>query len=306
MNRKTIFFSLLALLMLNVSAGCSSSDDDDTNTTADNNGRRPRLLTITEAEGETRATLTTENNELAAQWTASDNITCCNLDYSEMVSSAQTSNMTAVSTAKTTQFTGTVDCVTGDRLAIVYPATTFTGSTSFKYTIGLSDQDGTLATLATSYHYVYGVAKVESVTDGTANATMAKMKSLLTVCKFSFVDKADNSPITISRLDISYDNDGDGGNSGTYPQSATVTAAADPTAVKATAVAGSGPLTVTPAAPAQEVYVALLPVGTNEAKRTFRFTVTDSNGATYTGTARAALYEGGYLAATGLMLTKNQ
>ncbi len=42
------------------------------------------------------------------------------------------------------------------------------------------------------------------------------------------------------------------------------------------------------------------------AQRTFSFTVSDGSGNTYTGTARATLAEGEYIAATGLKLTQNE
>jgi len=309
MNRKTIFFSLLAL-MLNVSAGCSGSDDDDAKPTVDDNGRRPRMLTVTEEAGETRATLTSENNELTAKWNVEDEVTCCNIS----LFGKNNCPLTAVNSAEVSQFNGTVTCTTNDKLAIVYPAREFkflNSDYSFSYTIDLSGQDGTLETLAKDFHYVYGVATVESVTGTTANATMAKMKSLLTVCKFSFVNKADSSPITVSSLDICYSYDGVGGSTDSYPQSATVTANENPDNVHAIeapsgALGGASPLTVRLTPPADAVYVALLPVGSSASKRTFRFTVTASDGNTYTGKASAWLNEGGYVEATGLKLTKTE
>lgn len=48
--------------------------------------------------------------------------------------------------------------------------------------------------------------------------------------------------------------------------------------------------------------MALLPTN---GQRTFRFTVTDDSGNTYSGTAKATLTEGDYVVATGLKLTKN-
>ena len=161
--------------------------------------------------------------------------------------------------------------------------------------------DGTLATLATRFHYVFGKAQVTAVTDATADATMPKMKSLLTVCKFSFVDKSNDAAIPIQTLTISYG--GNGSDAGKYPQTATVicdknTAQDD---VHATGAAGSSEaLTITCPTAQAAVYVALLPT----AQRTFRFTVSGGSGSTYTGTAKATLTEGEYVEATGLKLTK--
>ncbi len=138
------------------------------------------------------------------------------------------------------------------------------------------------------------------VTETTANATIGKMKSLLTVCKFSFKDKNTGDAIPIKSLSISYST-GDS-NNGKYPQSATVaigvnTAQND---VHATGADITAPLTIS-ASGQTEVYVALLPTA---AQSTFNFTVSDGNGNTYSGTANATLVEGEYVDATGLKLTK--
>ena len=255
----------------------------------------------------TRATLV-EDNGLTASWTAgNDRLTYCNLmrtKYSEQTETYEPifGNLTAASTAATSQFTGNVTCSAGDYLAVVYPAATFT--TNSQYTIALSGQDGTLAGLATRFHYVYGKALVNSVTDATADATMPKMKSLLTVCKFSFVNKDGGAVIPIKSLSISYG--GTGSDVGTYPQTATVAIGAntEQADVHATGAAGSSEaLTVTCSTVQDAVYVALLPTA---AARTFSFSVSDGSGNSYTGTAKATLTEGEYVEATGLRLTKQQ
>ena len=299
-----------------VFAGATAcSGDDDTKSTKETekapveNEVKVRRLTITEADdgaAEARQALTraslTEDDGLTAKWTAGDALTYCNLsrvDYGNG-EAPYSGGLTAASTAATSQFTGDVECRKGDYLAVVYPAATFT--TNSQYTIALSGQDGTLAGLATRFHYVYGKALVNSVTDATADATMPKMKSLLTVCKFSFVDKATNEAIPVKSLSISYG--GTGGDAGKYPQTATVAIGAntEQADVHATGAAGSSEaLTVTCPSAQDAVYVALLPTA---APRTFSFTVSDDSGNTYTGTAKATLTEGEYVEATGLRLTK--
>lgn len=249
-----------------------------------------------------RASLVEDDGILNASWTAGDGLTYCNLSRMNHVTDPEDDypifgNLTATTTAVISQFTGDVECAKGDYLAVVYPVTTF--ETNKSYTISLTGQDGTLSTLATSYHYVYGKAHVESVTETTANATMQKMKSLLTVCKFSFIDKTTGNDIPVSTLDISYGSDSS--DQDTYPQSAMVAISdiTDPKNVHAEGVQGSASLTVN-AGSATEVYVALLPT---DAERTYRFTVTNSSG-TFTGTAKAHLVEGEYVVATGLKLTR--
>ena len=306
---------VLGGMMLAGLTACSGDDDTATNDNAPqtaDDGVKVRRLTITEAEGgaaEARQALTraslTEDDGLTAKWTAGDALTYCNLSrmqYNGEEYIPVSGNLTATTTAATSQFTGNVACSTNDYLAVVYPAATF--ETNERYTISLAGQDGTLAGLATRYHYVFGRAHVTSVTETTANATMEKMKSLLTVCKFSFVNKEGGAAIPIKSLSISYG--GIGGDVGTYPQTATVAIGAntEQADVHATGAAGSSEaLTVTCSTAQDAVYVALLPTS---AQRTFSFTVTDSSGNTYSGTAKATLTEGDYVVATGLKLTQNE
>ena len=298
-----------------VFAGATAcSGDDDTKSTKETekspveNEVPVRRLTITEVEGDaadakqalTRATLADQDGELTALWTADDRLTYCNLSRTNPNTyEPYTGPLTAASTAAISQFTGDVACITGDYLAVVYPATTFEKNDS--YTISLSGQKGTLSGLATNYHYVYGKAYVTSVTETTATAEMVRMKSLLTVCKFSFEDKATGYVLPITTLEISYG--GAGSDQNTYPQTATVAVSDDtePEDIHAIGVEGSTiPLSISAAEGATEVYVALLPSG---GKRTFNFTVTNDSG-TYSGTAKATLNEGEYMEATGLKLTK--
>ena len=305
---------VLGGMMLAGLTACSGDDDTATNGSAPqtaDDGVKVRRLTITEVEGDaaearqalTRASLT-ENGGLTASWTAGDKLTYCNLMRMQKNGEEDvpvSGNLKATTTAATSQFTGDVVCDAGDYLAVVYPAATFT--TNSQYTIALTEQDGTLARLATRFHYVYGKALVNSVTDATADATMPKMKSLLTVCKFSFVDKSSNAAISIKTLTISYG--GSGGDADKYPQTATVscdinTEQAD---VHATGNESSEPLTINCQTAQAAVYVALLPTAE---QRTFRFTVTDGSGKTYSGTAKAKLTEGEYVVATGLKLTQNE
>ena len=303
-KRKQYLWAVLGCMMLTGMTACSS--DDDTTDIPDD-GVKVRRITITQTDDAaarqmlTRSTLV-ESDGLTASWTAGDGLTYCNLNRTNPMNyEIYTGPLTAASTASTSQFTGNVTCNAGDYLAVVYPAATF--ETNESYTISLSGQDGTLGTLATNYHYVYGKAYVTSVTDNTANATMEKMKSLLTVCKFSFVDKASGKAIPIQTLAISYA--GSGSDVGKYPQTAKVTIGVNmaQTDVHATGVAGSSPLLLEGAGEATAVFVALLPTS---GQRTFNFTVTDGSDNTYTGTAKATLTEGEYVAATGLKLTQNE
>ena len=264
MRTKEQFLMLWMLggMMLAGLTACSGSDEEPSKP---DDGVKVRRITITETEGAasarqvmTRASLAEGDGILTALWTADDGLTYCNLSRVDRGNSdaPYSGLLIANSTAATSQFTGDVYCLAGDYLAVVYPATTF--ETNDSYTISLTGQNGTLSKLATNYHYVFGKATVTEVTETTANATIGKMKSLLTVCKFSFKDKNTGDAIPIKSLSISYST-GDS-NNGKYPQSATVaigvnTAQND---VHATGADITAPLTIT-ASGQTEVYVALLP-----------------------------------------------
>ena len=202
MNRKntSLMLCLLGGMMLAGLTACSGSDEEPSKP---DDGVKVRRITITETEGAasarqmmTRASLAEGDGILNASWTAGDGLTYCNLSKTNPMNyDVYSGGLTAVSTAATSQFTGDVYCLAGDYLAVVYPATTF--ETNDSYTISLTGQNGTLSKLATNYHYVFGKATVTKVTETTANATIGKMKSLLTVCKFSFKDKNTGDAIPI-------------------------------------------------------------------------------------------------------------
>jgi hypothetical protein len=133
------------------------------------------------------------------------------------------------------------------------------------------------------------------------------MKSLMTVCKFSFEDKDHpGTSLPISSLQIKKGGTGSP-YIGTYPQQGTVYIAQNVSAWNVsvdpeweTTAAGGKPLTIdTKGVNPTEVYVALFP----DMGATYSFTVT-SGGNTYTGEATAALNEGEYVVAP-LKLTKN-
>ncbi len=164
---------LLGGLVFAGATACSS--DYDTKSTKDTekapveNEVKVRRLTITEVEGDaadakqalTRATLAEDESGLVPSWKAGDELTYCNLSrmqYNGEEYVPISGNLTATTTAATSQFTGNVTCSADNYLAVVYPAATFT--TNSQYTIALSGQDGTLAGLATRFHYVYGKALV--------------------------------------------------------------------------------------------------------------------------------------------------
>ncbi len=266
-----------------------------------------------------QATITENGVVLDALWNAGDAVFYRNLSRNEYTDPQEGpvdlyGVLEADKDGSVASFSGDrVWCTEDDQLALIYPAPdpadfTFHDSPlSAEYTISVAGQDGTLATLAKDFHHIYGIASVVSVTETTANAELAQMKSLMTVCKFSFVDENHPStPLPITSLQIKKGGTGSP-YIGTYPQQGTVYIAQSVSAWDVsvdpeweTTAAGGKPLTIdTKGVNPTEVYVALFP----EMGATYSFTVI-SGGNTYTGEATATLKEGEYVPATGLKLTK--
>ena len=273
-----------------------------------------------------QATITENEGVLDALWNAGDAVFYRNLSHNEFEDTEHnlvplSGTLYADKSERIASFSGDrVWCTEKDQLALIYPALdvenhpelfTFHDSPlTASYTISVAEQDGTLETLAEKYHHIYGIASVVSVTETTANAELAEMKSLMTVCKFSFEDKNHpGTPLPITSLQIKKGGTGSP-YIGTYPQQGTVYIAQSVSAWNVSVnpeweITGGKPLTITPTGSPTEVYVALFP----DMGATYSFTVTSTTGntatdGTYTGEATATLKEGEYVPATGLKLEK--
>ena len=263
-----------------------------------------------------QATITENGDVLDAIWSVNDEISFRNISHATYTPSGTTDEvplegvLLADRAASIASFASNdkVWCDLGDQILLVYPKATAPAFTvsgnplTASYSISLIGQDGTLDTIASTYHHSYGIATITEVTPTVANAVVAEMQNLLTVCKFSFVDES-IQPLTITSLSISY---GDGTYTGTYPGTARVTVTqgtpctATVTPDKKSTSAGGYALSVVPTGNPTEVYVALLPEAT---ATTYSFRL-ESGSETYTGTATARLIAGEYVVATNLKLTK--
>ena len=267
-----------------------------------------------------QATITENGDVLDAIWSAGDEISFRNLSH-ETYTDPETGApvyldgvLVADRDARIASFASNdkVWCDLGDQILLVYPKATDPAfevdgsgsSLTASYSISLIGQDGTLDTIASTYHHSYGIATITEVTPTVANAELAEMQNLLTVCKFSFVDKEyPGTLLPITSLSISY---GDGTYANTYPEQATVTVTqgtpctATVTPDKKSTSAGGYALSVVPTGNPTEVYVALLPEAT---ATTYSFSLTSGENI-YTGTATARLIAGEYVVATNLKLTK--
>lgn len=315
--------------LLFLGTACSTNNPDQPKQQAE---LKPRTLIVTQQAVSRQhsavrrlpqATITDEGTTLDALWEINDTVFFRNLSRNEYHDEETDSypdlfgTLNADKAERIASFTGDrVWCTEDDQLALIYPAldvenhpelfTFHESPLSAEYTISVAGQNGTLAKLAKDFHHIYGIASVVSVTETTANAELAEMKSLLTVCKFSFVDeKVPGTSLPISTLKISVS---DSYFAGTYPQQGTVSIAQSTPAWNVsvdpewkTTAAGGKPLTITTptGTTPTEVYVALFP----QLELSYTFTVTNSDG-TYTGTAKAVLNEGEFVPATRLKLVK--
>ena len=277
---------------------------------------KPRTLIVTQQAVRRlpQATITENGVVLDALWNEGDEVFYRNLSYSydyyvnDDDSKPLYGTLYADKEASIASFSGDrVWCDETNQLALIYPvpdpsAFTFHAASL----ISVAGQDGSLATLAKDFHHIYGIASVVSVTETTANAELAEMKSLMTVCKFSFEDK-DHPGISLPISTLEIKRGGEAYYVNTYPQQGTVSIAQNVSAWDVsvdpeweTTAAGGKPLTIdTKGVNPTEVYVALFP----DMGATYSFTVT-SGGNTYTGEATATLNEGEYVPATGLRLVK--
>lgn len=299
--RQKLLKTLMGLSLFSMCAvltACSSGDEQ----TPDKDTPKVRQLTIANVPI-TRATLTEETVEgkqvLSAAWKAGDQATWFNISTFTPIN-IDCNKVTALSDGVTSAFSGEITGypAAGHKLSLIYPATDIisTDPNRGKFTINLSGQDGTLGYIQDNCHYVYGVAEVQSVTDAKVNATISAMKSLLTLCKFTFTDGTNVIPI--KTLNISYYDNVYHSTLG-YPLSATVTPTEildDVVATPINQVDWADNLTINLDTETSDgVYVALFPVAVSSS---YFFSVSTSSGTTYTGTATATLSAGRYYPVT--------
>ena len=151
-----------------------------------------------------QATITENGDVLDAIWSRGDEISFRNIShatYTDPETGAPVyldGVLVADRDARIASFASNneVWCALDDRLLLVYPkatdpAITVSGNPlQASYSISLTGQDGTLGKIASTHHHSYGIATITEVTPTVANAVVAEMQNLLTVCKFSFVDES--------------------------------------------------------------------------------------------------------------------
>lgn len=307
---------MMCLLSSSVVFTSCSSDDDERGLQIPLNGentdgRKLRQLTIAEVPI-TRAILKDQGSAISATWKKNDEATYFNLS-SFTPTRIDWGTLTANSQGPTSSFTGGVECGEGDQIALIYPTVSIdktSADTRGSFTINLNGQAGTLADIATRYHYVYGIGEVKTVTGTTATATISPMKSLLAVCKFTFNDGSNTIPVKKLSIGYAYNDPTQGYSESGYPLTGTVNPFKKVNDV--TTIVPIEDISVTADSPSDYpltfdfgngtsdvVYAALFPVS----GQLLHFTVTNDVG-TYTGTATATLKAGKFYN-VNLKLNKN-
>ena len=241
---QSVIMGIVCSSLLFLGTACSTTNNPDQ--PKQQAELKPRTLVVTEVESRKskverrlpQATITENGDVLDAIWSARDEISFRNLTHETYTPSGTTDEvplegvLLADREARIASFASNdkVWCDVDDQILLVYPkATTPAFSVEGSplratYTISLTGQDGTLATIANRCHHSYGIATITEVTPTVAKAELAEMQNLLTVCKFSFVDKV--------------------------------------TPDKKSTLAGGNPLAISPSSDLTEVYVALFPEAT--------------------------------------------
>lgn len=327
-RRNTLIALSFIICLLSFSTTlCSCSSDDETaaDPQEDSNGRRMRQLTISNVSMATRATIDPSN--YAAAWATNDKATYFNLSAYQQGRDTRYGALTASAAGTNTTLTGDVWCANGDNIAVIFPAMpdNFSKPSDGYFTINLNGQKGTLDDIGTNYHYVYGEARKLTVNGNSVTGTIPSMKSLLSLCKFTFIDTDKDCPVNVKSVQINYFSTTTSSIKG-YPTTGTVTNDFDVTKdpeysqedyysndeyayrldlkgiiAEASAYPYSGPLTISLANANADgvVYAALFPVGSPATEKLdFHFTVTDNDGQTYIGTKKAIMLEGKYYEVT--------
>lgn len=271
---KTTGWLVMAAALIFGTAACSSDDDA---VKQPQNPAEPQVytMTVTASKGDDATTraLTLNDNELNAAWAAGEKVYVHNESKDAPLGGyleAKTAGTTV--TPLEGELTGTIDV--DDILSLGFPQLyhDYTG------------QDGTLATIASTYDYVWGRAKVTAINDGkitakdlNPKATSVQFENQQAIVKFTLLDKADDSAINVTSLTIDAKDESDDELIQTYNI--------------ATNEMTCGPITITPSA-TNEIYAALA-INSPSEPVDITLTATDENGDTYTYTKTGVTFEWG-------------
>lgn len=249
--------TLAALLMAGAALAACSGDDNIVEEQPANPAQHTYTMTIEATKGGDAATtraLVLAGNTLNATWQTTDEVAVYNYTKSSVFTGSLKPQSNDASATLTGTLTGSVD--EGDIIYLRWP------SVDADYT----GQDGTLATIAQSYDYTTGIAKVKAISGATIVAEDSSPSGgpvLFTndqaIVKFTLIDKANDAPINATQLTIDA-KDSQGSSliqSKTYPDAYTL-----------------GPITINRTAPANNVVYAALSFS-GQAHFTFALTATD-------------------------------
>ena len=271
--------SLAALLMAGAAfAACSSSDDsiDEIQQPANQTGPKTYTLTIKASMGEsalTRALYYDEGTKtLTPAWATGEKIYVFNGTKTEALGGYLEATGSGATVTLGGEVTGTVEA--GDELYLRFPQLDedYTG------------QDGTLATIASTYDYALGVATVTDVSSGKITAENYDMggpvefDSQQAIVKFTLLNKDDHPNFNATSLTINARD-----------------AASNEMLIQTLDFASSettfGPITIKPSPATNVIYAAL---ATADSNTSYDFTLTATDGSKiYTCTKKGVTLEYG-------------
>ena len=259
---------------------CSSDDGNDRDDWVPPLEPQTYHMTIQATKGEdatTRALTLDESgtkNTLNATWATGEKVYVYNTDKHATLDGYLEAKSDGTTVTLDGNLTGTVD--SGDLLVIGFPQVNqiYTG------------QDGTLATIASTYDYALGWAEVTDVSSGTITAknsgdagTTIQFKNQQFIVRFKLLNNAGTSPINAMSLTIeAKDASSDDRLIQTFDYISKATTC--------------GPITIT-SSPATNVIYAVLSTNVSPTTYNYTLTATDGNGDTYTYTKTGATFEWG-------------
>ncbi len=223
-------------------------------------------LTVDATKAADTKALAFEGTTLVTSWAATDEVKVCKHGSATAIGTLLPTTPGSASTVLSGSITLT-DVNKGDKLDLIFPDTNWT----------YEGQDGTLATLASSFDFARAEVTVNDISGTTLTASDATFTNEQSLVKFTIYDAAHNSLLDVQSLTIS---------------------AASGKLVKSYAVSGDaytpvyGDIVVTPAAATSEFYVALR--NNSGAADTYTLTAIDNNNETYTFVKSGVTFANGH------------
>ena len=233
-------------------------------------------LTVNATKAAGTKALAFDGANLVTSWAATDEVKVCKHGSATAIGTLLPKTTGSASTSISGSITLT-DVNVGDKLDLIFPNTNWT----------YEGQDGTLATLASSFDFARAEVTVSNISGSDLTASAATFTNEQSLVKFTIYDAAHNSLMDVQSLTIS---------------------AASGKLVKSYAVSGDaytpvyGDIVITPAAATSEFYVALR--NNSGAADTYTLTAQKSQFKNYTFVKSGVTFANGHYKAVNVKMTE--